>query len=420
MTLPAHDVADLSLALDGVERIEWAERSMPVLRQIRERFAAQRPFEGVRVAACLQVTTETANLMRTLAAGGARLALCAANPLSTQDDTAAALVEEYGVSVFARRGVDLAGYYAHIGAALDTEPDIVFDDGCDLTTMLHSSRTDLLGQIKGGCEQTTTGVLRLRAMDRAGALKFPMVAVNDTDTKRMFDNRHGTGQSTVDAILRATGTLLAGKTVVVAGYGHCGKGVASSSRGLGANVVVTEIDPAKALDATMEGYRVLPMRAAAEVGDVFVTVTGNRDVVVGGHFERMRDGAIVCNSGHFDVEIDVRWLAANAARRQVRPHVEEYTLRDGRRVLLLAQGRVVNLAAGPGHPAAVMDMSFSDQALTAQWLVQHGADLTAGVYPVPAEIDAEVARLQLAAMDIEIDMLTPDQERYLDSWEFGS
>jgi len=420
--LPRHDVADLSLAAQGRARIEWAERSMPVLRQIRERFEKERPFDGVTLAACMHVTTETANLMRTLKAGGAELALCASNPLSTQDDTAAALVAEYGISVFARNAVDTKGYYEHINSALDSRPDFVFDDGCDLVNTVHTTRTELLETVKAGCEETTTGVIRLRAMAADGALKFPMVAVNDTDTKHMFDNRYGTGQSTVDAIFRATNTLLAGKTVVVAGYGYCGKGVASRAKGMGANVVITEIDPTKALDAAMEGFKVLPMAEAARIGDVFITVTGNRDVLRAEHFEVMKDGAIFCNSGHFDIEIDVKWLEDNAAAKnsKVRHQTDEYVLPDGRRLLLLAEGRLVNLGAAEGHPAAVMDMSFSDQALTAEWLASEAASLPPSVLEVPEAIDKEVARLKLASMGIDIDTLTPAQADYLTSWEHGS
>jgi len=420
--LPRHDVADLSLAAQGRARIEWAERSMPVLRQIRERFEKERPFDGVTLAACMHVTTETANLMRTLKAGGAELALCASNPLSTQDDTAAALVAEYGISVFARNAVDNKGYYEHINAALDSRPDFVFDDGCDLVNTVHTTRTELLETVKAGCEETTTGVIRLRAMAADGALKFPMVAVNDTDTKHMFDNRYGTGQSTLDAIFRATNTLLAGKTVVVAGYGYCGKGVASRAKGMGSNVVVTEIDPTKALDAAMEGFKVLPMADAARIGDVFITVTGNRDVLRAEHFEVMKDGAIFCNSGHFDIEIDVKWLEDNAITKnsKVRHQTDEYVLADGRRLLLLAEGRLVNLGAAEGHPAAVMDMSFSDQALTAEWLASEAASLSSSVLDVPQAIDKEVARLKLASMDIGIDTLTPAQADYLTSWEHGS
>ncbi|MCU0264624.1 MAG: adenosylhomocysteinase [Actinomycetia bacterium] len=419
---PRHDIADPSLAAQGRLRIEWAERSMPVLRQIRERFERERPFAGTRIAACMHVTTETANLMRTLQAGGAELALCASNPLSTQDDTAAALVHEYGISVFARNAVDTGGYYAHINAALDIAPHQVFDDGCDLVNTLHTTRQELLADVKGGCEETTTGVIRLKAMAGDKALLFPMVAVNDTDTKHMFDNRYGTGQSTLDAVFRATNTLLAGKTVVVAGYGYCGKGVAERAKGMGANVVVTEIDPTKALDATMQGLRVMPMSAAAEVGDVFITVTGNRDVLRAEHFAAMKDGAIFANSGHFDVEIDVKWLEANAVavHRKIRHQTDEYVMADGRRLLLLAEGRLVNLGAAEGHPAAVMDMSFADQALTAEWLVTNAGELTPGVYDVPTEIDREVARLKLAAMGVGIDTLTPEQQEYLSSWQFGS
>ena len=419
---PRHDVADLSLAAQGRARIEWAERSMPVLRQIRERFEKERPFAGVKLAACMHVTTETANLMRALKAGGAELFLCASNPLSTQDDTAASLVVDYGISVFARNAVDTKGYYEHINSALDGQPDFVFDDGCDLVNTVHTTRTELLGTVKAGCEETTTGVIRLRAMAADDALKFPMVAVNDTDTKHMFDNKYGTGQSTLDAIFRSTNTLLAGKTVVVAGYGYCGKGVASRSKGMGANVVVTEIDPTKALDAAMEGFKVLPMSEAARIGDVFVTVTGNRDVLRAEHFEVMKDGAIFCNSGHFDIEIDVKWLEDNAVSKnsKIRHQTDEYVLADGRRLLLLAEGRLVNLGAAEGHPAAVMDMSFSDQALTAEWLAAHAAELEPGVLEVPEEIDKEVARLKLASMGIDIDTLTPAQEDYLTSWEHGS
>ncbi len=415
-----HDVADLSLAAQGKARIEWAERSMPVLRQIRERFAAEKPFTGVRIAACMHVTTETANLMRALQSGGAEIALCASNPLSTQDDTAAALVAEYGISTFARNAVDRDGYYGHINAALDSGPSYVFDDGCDLVNVLHSTRKELLAGVKAGCEETTTGVIRLRQMTKDGALTFPMIAVNDTDTKHMFDNRYGTGQSTLDAIFRSTNTLLAGKTVVVGGYGYCGTGVAQRANGMGANVVVTEIDPTKALDALMQGYQVMPMAEAAKIGDVFITVTGNRDVIRTEHVEAMKDGAILANSGHFDIEIDVAGMTAMATevRRHIRPQTDEYVLPDGRRVLLLAEGRLVNLGAAEGHPAAVMDMSFADQALTAEWLLTQ--DLAPGVYDVPTEVDKDVARLKLAAMGSSIDTLTPAQEHYLNSWDTGS
>ncbi len=420
--LPKNDIADLALAQQGKTRIEWADWSMPVLRQIRDRFAVERPFEGAKIAACMHVTTETANLMRALAAGGAQLALCASNPLSTQDDTAAALVAEYGIPTFARNGVDRDGYYAHINAALDGAPHYVFDDGCDLVNTLHTTRTEVLPGIRGGCEETTTGVIRLRQMTKDGALRFPMVAVNDTDTKHMFDNRYGTGQSTLDAIFRATNTLLAGKTVVVAGYGYCGRGVSSRAKGLGANVIVTEIDPTKALDAAMDGFRVLPMIEAAAIGDVFITVTGNRDVLRREHFEAMKDGTIFANSGHFDIEIDIVALSelAVAGPRRVRHQTDEYVLADGRRLLLLAEGRLVNLGAAEGHPAAVMDMSFADQALTAEWLTKNWQSLAPGVHDVPVEIDKEVARLKLETMGLAIDVLTPAQEAYLNSWEHGS
>jgi adenosylhomocysteinase len=416
------DVADVTLAAAGVGRIEWADRSMPVLRLIRERFTADRPLDGWRIAACMHVTTETANLIRTLQAGGAHVALAASNPLSTQDDTAAALAVEYGASVFARSGVDRDGYYRHIHQALEIRPDLVLDDGCDLVNLLHLERTDLLDTVKGGCEETTTGVIRLHQMAREGALKFPMVAVNDTDTKHMFDNRYGTGQSTLDGIVRATNTLLAGKTIVIAGFGYCGRGLAERARGLGARVVVTEIDPVKALDAVLQGFAVEPMDDACRHGDIFITVTGNRDVIRGEHLVAMKDGAILANSGHFDVEIDVRALAdlAVAVNPGVRPQADEYVLADGRRLVLLAEGRLVNLAAAEGHPAAVMDMSFADQALTCAWLAEAHAGLAAAVHDVPKEIDTEVARLKLASMAVGIDSLTPDQEEYLRSWRLGS
>jgi adenosylhomocysteinase len=417
---PCSDIADPGLAESGVRRIEWADRSMPVLRRIRERFAAERPLDGLTVVACMHVTTETANLIRTLQAGGATVALAASNPLSTQDDTAAALVGEYGAAVFARQGVDRDGYYRHIHRALDSVPDLVLDDGCDLVNTLHTERLDLLDGVRGGCEETTTGVIRLHQMAREGALRFPMVAVNDTDTKHMFDNRYGTGQSTLDGIVRATNTLLAGKTFVIAGFGYCGRGLAERARGMGARVVVTEIDPVKALDAVLQGFRVQPMSRAAEEGEVFITVTGNTDVIGAEHFARMKDGAILANSGHFDVEIDVRALAdlAVEVHRGVRPQADEYVLADGRRLVLLAEGRLVNLSAAEGHPAAVMDMSFADQALTCEWLV--GQDLAPGVYDVPEAIDTEVARLKLSSMDITIDTLSTAQQEYLSSWRRGS
>ena len=421
MTTPKHDIANASLAAEGKKRIEWAERNMPVLAQIRERFEKEQPFKGVRFAACMHVTTETANLMRTLKAGGAELALCASNPLSTQDDTAAALVYEYGISVFARNAVDREGYYSHINAALDIEPHQVFDDGCDLVNTLHTTRTELLPNVTGGCEETTTGVIRLQQMAKDGALTFPMIAVNDTDTKHMFDNRYGTGQSTMDAIFRATNQLIAGKIFVVAGFGYCGKGVAERARGMGAEVVITEIDPTKALDALMQGYRVMPMAEAAKVGDIFITVTGNRTVIAAEHFQMMKDGAILANAGHFDIEIDVEWLEKNSQKNpKIRHQTDEYLLGNGRRVLLIAEGRLVNLGAAEGHPAVVMDMSFSDQALTAEWLVKSAKGLGAGVHMVPVEIDKEVALLKLKSMGATIDTLTPIQNEYLNSWKHGS
>ncbi|MBB6118762.1 adenosylhomocysteinase [Nocardiopsis algeriensis] len=418
MTEPSHEVADLGLAAAGVRRVDWAERSMPVLRSVRERFAAERPLEGLRIAACLHVTAETANLLRALRAGGARVWLAASNPLSTQDDTAAALVAEYGISVHAWAGMDPATYDRNLLRVLEPRPHLLLDDGCDLVHAVHALRPELLEDVIGGCEQTTTGVIRLRRMSAEGELRLPMVAVNDTATKRMFDNRYGTGQSTVDGILRATNAMLAGRTVVVAGFGYCGRGLAERLRGMGARVVVTEVDPVKALDAAMQGYTVATMADAAPVGDVFVTATGNRDVVRGEHLARMKDGAILVNSGHFDLEIDLAALdaAAVSVHRGVREHADEYVLADGRRLLLLCEGRLVNLGAAEGHPAAVMDMSFAVQALTTEWLARSRAGLAPGVIEVPAELDSEVARLELAALGVGIDTLTPDQEAYLRSW----
>jgi adenosylhomocysteinase len=418
---PQHEVADLGLAASGRARIEWAERSMPVLRSIRERFERERPLDGQTIAACLHITTETANLMRTLASGGAQVTLAASNPLSTQDDTAAALVRTYGVATFAVRGADHAAYYRHIDAALDSKPTITMDDGCDLVNRLHADRPDQVDSVLGGTEETTTGVIRLRAMEAGGALRYPVVAVNDTPTKRLFDNRFGTGQSTIDGILRATNILLAGRTVVVGGFGYCGRGVASRAAGLGASVIVTEVDPIRALEAAMAGYRILPMAQAAPLGDVFVTVTGNTSVLRPEHFAVMRDGAIMANSGHFDVEIDVSGLTAIAvSRREVRPNAEEFTLADGRRIVLLAQGRLVNLGAAEGHPAAVMDMSFANQALVVEWLVSRAGQLDVAVHDVPIEVDARVARLKLASMGWEIDELSPSQRAYLASYDVGT
>jgi adenosylhomocysteinase len=438
-------IADRSLAPDGQARIEWAAAQMPVLRSIGERFGRERTLTGVRVGACLHVTAETANLVLALQAGGAQVALCAANPLSTQDDTAAALAAggpgsgsgpgpgdgsgdgpggpgDPGISVFARAGVDRATYYAHIRRAVDSGPDLVIDDGGDLVNTLHAERPGLLATVRGGCESTTTGVIRLRQMAAAGALAFPVVAANDTAAKRMVDNGCGTGQSVIDGILRATNTLLAGKTVVVAGFGACGQGIASRVRGLGAQVIVTEIDPVRALDAVLQGFRVLPMLAAAELGEIFVTATGSRDVITGEHLAVMRDGALLANAGHFDVEIDVRALDGLAAgvRREVRPHADEYVLAGGRRLLLLAEGRVVNLVAAEGHPAAVMDVSFGIQALALAWLASAAGPVAHRVHEVPGTIDAEVASLKLASLGAQIDTLTPDQRDYLASWRQGS
>jgi adenosylhomocysteinase len=411
----------MDLTDSGERQISWAARSMPVLTAIGERFAVERPLEGLRIAACLHVTAETAVLMGTLKAAGAEIALAASNPLSTQDDVAEAL-RAYGIAVHAKAGVDLATYYRHIHQALDLGPDLVLDDGCDLVNILHTERTDLLAGVSGGCEETTTGIIRLRQMAAEKALTFPVVAVNDTRTKRMFDNRYGTGQSTLDGIMRATNVMLAGRTVVVAGFGFCGRGVAERAKGLGARVIVTEIDAVKALDATLQGYEVCPMERAATVGDLFITVTGNRDVIRAEHLAAMKDGAILANAGHFDVEIDVRALdeLAHEVRRGVRPNTDEYVLPGGRKLLLLAEGRLVNLTAAEGHPAAVMDMSFSAQALAVAWLARERAGLAPGVYDVPEDIDHEVARLKLAATGIGIDVLTGEQQAYLHSWRAGS
>jgi len=415
-----HDVKDMALVRTGRQRIEWAETEMPVLRRIRARFARERPLAGRRIAACLHVTTETAALMRTLVAGGATVRLCASNPLSTQDDVAAALVEEQ-VAVFAIKGEDRQTYYRHIHQALDLRPHMTMDDGADLVSTIHSDRTDLLAEIVAGTEETTTGVLRLRAMARDGALRYPIVAVNDAKTKHLFDNRYGTGQSTIDGLLRATNLLLAGKTLVVCGYGSCGRGLALRARGMGAQVVVTEVSPLPALEAVMEGYQVMPIAQAARLGDVFITVTGNRSVLRGEHFAGMKDGAILANSGHFNVEIDIPALAEMAVEtRQVREYVQEYRLADGRRLYLLAEGRLLNLAAAEGHPAAVMDMSFANQALSVEYLAVSGKDLPPDVYAVPAEIDQTVARLKLEAMGVRIDELTPEQRHYLQSWREGT
>jgi len=417
-----HDIKNLDLAPAGRLRIEWAEREMPVLRLIRERFKSDRPLVGVRLAACLHITTETANLARALQAGGAEVVLTASNPLSTQDDVAAALVSYYEIPVFAIKGEDNETYYKHIHAALDHKPHMTMDDGADVVSTLHKERTELIGNVIGGTEETTTGVIRLRAMARDGVLRYPIVAVNDAMTKHLFDNRYGTGQSTLDGVIRATNVLIAGKTVVVAGYGWCSRGIAMRVKGLGANVVVTEVNPLKALEAVMDGYRVMPMAEAAPVGDIFITSTGDINVVGRQHFEVMKDSAIVANSGHFNVEVNIPALEkmASGAPRRVRPFVDEYTLQDGRHIYLLAEGRLVNLSAAEGHPSAVMDMSFANQALCAEYMRNHADELECTVYPVPEEIDREIARIKLHAMGVEIDVLTPEQEKYLSSWEAGT
>jgi adenosylhomocysteinase len=416
-----YDVKDVSLAEPGQRRIDWAEQEMPVLRLIRERFADEKPLEGVRIAACLHVTTETANLMRTLKAGGADARLCASNPLSTQDDVAAALATIYDIPTFAVKGEDNDTYYRHIHQAIDQGPQLTMDDGADTVGVLHKDRTDLLGGIIGGTEETTTGVIRLRAMAADGVLRYPIVAVNDATTKHFFDNRYGTGQSTLDGILRATNILVAGKTVVVGGYGWCSRGIAMRAEGMGANVIVTEVDPLRALEAAMDGYRVMPMIEAARVGNIFVTSTGNKNVIDRHHFEVMKDGAMVANSGHFNVEINIPALQAMAISvHKPRPFVEQFTLADGRRISLLGEGRLINLAAAEGHPSAVMDMSFANQALCAEYMVRHADELEKTVYPVPEEIDKMIAALKLEAMGIEIDVLTPNQAKYLASWEEGT
>ncbi|MBP8974979.1 MAG: adenosylhomocysteinase [Anaerolineae bacterium] len=417
-----HDVRDLGLATGGRYRIEWAERDMPVLRQIRERFERERPLDGVRVSACLHVTTETANLMRTLQAGGADVVLTASNPLSTQDDVAASLVSHFEIPVFAIKGEDHTTYYDHIKRALDHRPHMTMDDGADLVSELHKNRTELLENVIGGTEETTTGVIRLRAMAKDGALKFPVIAVNDSMTKHLFDNRYGTGQSSIDGIIRATNILLAGRILVIGGYGWCSRGIAMRAKGMGANVIVTEVDPLKALEAVMDGFRVMPMIEAAPIGDVFVTSTGDINVLDVPHFEAMKDGAIICNSGHFNVEINIPGLEsiATGAPRRVRPFVEQYTLRDGRAINLLAEGRLINLSAAEGHPASVMDMSFANQSLGAEFMQQNAASLEKKVYTIPAEIDQEIARLKLESMGITIDTLTPEQVRYLNQWQEGT
>jgi adenosylhomocysteinase len=417
----AFDIKDPSLAPDGRRRIEWAAREMPVLRQIRDRFAAERPLAGLKMTVCAHVTTETANLALTFQAGGADAVICASNPLSTQDDVAAALVED-GIPVFAIKGEDNETYYRHVRAAIEHGPNIVIDDGADVVTLLHSEYKHLLGDIIGGTEETTTGVIRHRALERDGLLAFPIVAVNDAETKHFFDNRYGTGQSTVDGILRATNILLAGKVAVVAGYGWCGKGIAMRLRGLGARVIVTEIEPVRALEAVMDGFDVMTMDRAAARGDFFVTATGNVNVIDRVHFAQMKDGAILANSGHFNSEINLKALEemSGEGRRTLRPFVEEFVVGQDQRLIVLGEGRLINLAAAEGHPASVMDMSFANQALAAGYLAEHGRELEPKVYPMPLEIDREIARLKLAAMGIEIDQLTAEQEKYLTSWEGGT
>jgi adenosylhomocysteinase len=416
-----YDVKDIKLADKGKLRIEWANQSMPVLNIIRKRFEKEKPLKGVRLTACLHVTTETASLMQTLKAGGADVVICASNPLSTQDDVAASLVKHDKIPTFAIKGEDGKTYYKHIMASLDIKPQMTMDDGADVVSVLHTKRKDLLPGVIGGTEETTTGVIRLRSMAATGVLRYPIVAVNDAQTKHFFDNRYGTGQSTMDGILRATNRLIAGSIFVVAGYGWCGRGLAMRAKGMGANVVVTEIDPLKALEALMDGYQVMSMAEAAKIGDIFVTVTGDIKVIRKEHFQAMKDGAIICNTGHFNVEIDLDTLAKmKRKKRQIREFVEEFTLPNGRRINVLGEGRLINLAAAEGHPSSVMDMSFANQALSAEFMLQNSTSLENEVYGVPEEIDKEIARLKLNAMGVKIDKLTPEQKKYLASWEMGT
>ena len=416
-----HEVKDLGLAALGRQRIEWAGREMPVLRQIRDRFAIEKPFTGLRLVACAHITTETAHLAIALKAGGADALLIASNPLSTQDDVAASLVLDHEIPVFAQKGEDNETYNRHVQIALDHRPNIIVDDGSDVVATLIQQRQHQIADLIGSTEETTTGIVRLRAMFREGVLTFPAVNVNDADTKHFFDNRYGTGQSTLDGIIRATNILLAGKNIVVVGYGWCGKGTALRARGMGANVIVTEIDPIKAIEAVMDGFRVLPIAEAAPQGDIFITVTGNKHVVCGEHFDVMKDGAIVCNSGHFDLELDLKYLAANAKEiKEVRPFTEEYKLKNGKSVVVLGQGRLINLAAAEGHPSAVMDMSFANQALACEFLVKNKGKLEPGLHSIPVEVDQEIARLKLQAIGITIDSLTPDQIEYINSWTSGT
>ena len=415
------DIRDISLAHQGIRRTEWAAREMPVVRQIRGRFASEKPLNGLRIAACLHVTSETANLALALRDGGAEVILCASNPLSTQDDVAAALVAEYGIATYAIKGEDNDTYYSHINAALDHRPNITMDDGADLVATLHGNRADSVEDVIGGTEETTTGVIRLRSLAEAGKLKYPIIAVNDADTKHFFDNRYGTGQSTLDGITRATNVLWAGKKVVICGYGWCGRGVALRARGMGAHTIVTEVDPIRALEAAMDGHQVMTIEEAAKIGDVFITLTGGLKAIGRDHLELMKDGAIIANSGHFNVEIDLEALEETAdGKQRVRPFVDEYLMGDGRRLYLLGEGRLINLSAAEGHPSAVMDMSFANQALSVEYLAQAAHTMTPGVYPVPKDIDEEVGKLKLRAMGITIDSLTQEQEKYLASWEIGT
>jgi adenosylhomocysteinase len=421
LSLPKHEVKDLNLAPLGKQRIQWAAREMPVLAQIRERFAQEKPFAGLRLVACCHITTETANLALALQAGGADSVLIASNPLSTQDDVAASLVADHGISVFALKGEDVATYRRHVQIALDHRPNLIIDDGGDVTAELVQHRQEQLSELIGTTEETTTGLVRLRAMLKAGVLSFPVMTVNDAETKHFFDNRYGTGQSTLDGILRCTNILLAGKTVVVAGYGWCAKGVAMRARGMGSQVIVTEVNPVRALEAVMDGFRVMPMEEAAALGDIFITVTGNKHVIRGEHFDRMKDGAMVCNAGHFDIEIDLVALQERSVSRQtVRPFVEEYRLQSGKSVVVLGEGRLINLAAAEGHPASVMDMSFANQALACEYLVKNRGRLAPGLHPIPLEVDEAIARLKLKAMGIQIDSLTPEQIEYGNTWTAGT
>ncbi len=415
-----YDIKDPSLAEAGRQRIEWASREMPVVKLIRERFAAEKPLKGIRISACLHITTETANLALTLREGGANIILCASNPLSTQDDAAAALVE-YGIPVNAIKGEDEATYYKHIDTALDNKPQLTVDDGADLVTTLHTQRSDLISNVIGGTEETTTGVIRLRSLERAGGLRYPIIAVNDAQTKYLFDNRYGTGQSTIDGITRATNILWAGKKVVICGYGWCGHGIALRAKGLGSQVIVTEVEPVRALEAVMDSYQVMPLIEAARLGDIFITTTGDKNVIDSAHLKVMKNGAILANSGHFNVEINIPALESlTHSKRRIRPFVDEHTLKDGRHLYLLGEGRLVNLAAAEGHPASVMDMSFANQALCLEYMVKNRGSLETKVYPVPEEIDKQVARLKLNSMGIDIDSLTPEQKEYLTSWKEGT